>query len=271
MISLLKRALCAALPLALVPAIAAAQTPFAPGPGNYPAIATGLSIPSASASPSFGSPTAVRGRSVLVDAASARLYMMEGNRVVDSMKVIVGKPSAATPELKTALTYTTLNPYWHVPTDIARTLTAPNVLKHGRKYLDERGYEVVSSFRSDARIVDPGTVDWKAVAEGRERVFVRQRPGPANSMGRMKFSLLDGGGIFLHDTPMKELFDQEDRSLSAGCVRLEDAPRFARWLLGDEPVLKSAAAEQQVPLRYMVPITITYLDASAQSQLAMLR
>ena len=267
--NILKRTLCAALALALVPGIAAAETPAETNASKYPAIATGLSIPiGARETRPMRQSTAIRGRSVLIDAAAARLYMLEDGEIVDSMKVIVGKPSAATPELKTALTYATLNPYWHVPTDIARTLTAPNVLKHGTRYLDERGYEVVSSFGRDPEILDPNSVDWKAVAEGREKVFVRQRPGPANSMGRMKFSLLNAGGIFLHDTPMKELFDAEDRSLSAGCVRLEDAPRFARWLLGDEIPVEVSAPEEQIALNRMVPITITY---EAHAQLAALR
>lgn len=268
----LKRTLCAALAIAFVPQVAAAQAPLSPGPSNYPAIATGLAIPGGIGLAARPSQNAAQlKREVLIDAASATLYMMEGGRIVDSMKVIVGKPSAATPELKTTLTYTTLNPYWHVPSDIARTLTAPNVLKHGTGYLTDRGYEVVSSFRSDARLLDPDSIDWRAVAEGRAKVFVRQRPGPANSMGRMKFSLLNAGGIFLHDTPMKELFEKDDRSLSAGCVRLEDAPRFARWLLGDEPQLTSAAPEQHIALKRMVPITITYLDPRAQTQMAALR
>lgn len=247
--------LCATLALALMPAVPAA------------AEAANPTLPSASGT--FAPKAAAR--SVLIDAASARLYMMENGRIVDSMKVIVGKPSAATPELKTSITYATLNPYWHVPVDIARTLTAPNVLKHGTQYLKERGYEVVSTFARDARIVDPHSVDWQAVADGRETVFVRQRPGPANSMGRMKFSLLKADGIFLHDTPMKDLFQQDDRSLSAGCVRLEDADRFARWLLGSDLPLAASSPEQQIALERMVPVTITYLDPGEQTQLAALR
>jgi len=251
--TLVKRALCAALTLALVPA--------APGAAE---VAEGSVIYAPASS-------AVPGRSVLIDASSATLYMLEGGRIVDSMKVIVGKRSAATPELTTSLTYATLNPYWHVPPDIARTLTAPNVLKQGVGYLKARGYEVVDRFGAGAQVVDPKTVDWKAVAEGRERLFVRQRPGPANSMGRMKFSLAAGGGIYLHDTPMKDLFAQENRNLSAGCVRLEDAPRFARWLLGDEMALQASAPELHIALRRQVPITITYLDPQSQTQLASLR
>jgi L,D-transpeptidase YcbB len=255
---LVKRALCAALTVGLMPAAPAAAE--AVGSSASPAVA------SADADARSGAR-----KSVLVDAASAVLYMLEDGQIVDSMKVIVGKDGSATPELKTALIYTTLNPYWHVPTDIARTLTAPNVLEQGTRYLEERGYEVVSSFGSDAEVLDPASVDWQAVAEGHERVFVRQRPGQANSMGEMKFMLASGNGIFLHDTPKKELFEQEQRALSAGCIRLADAPRFARWLLGEEVTVASQAPEQHIALERMVPITITYLDGDDQLELAALR
>jgi hypothetical protein len=75
-----------------------------------------------------GAQIPVRGRFVLVDAASARLYMMEDGRVRDSMKVIVGKPETPTPELKSVLHYETLNPYWHVTPEMAKTIIAPRVL-----------------------------------------------------------------------------------------------------------------------------------------------
>ncbi len=158
-----------------------------------------------------------------------------------------------------------------MPTDIARTLTAPNVLKHGASYLEERGYEVLSRFGSGGRVIDPESVDWQAVADGEAKAYVRQKPGPANSMGEMKFSLAAGGQIYLHDTPRKELFEAADRSLSAGCVRLEDADRFARWLIGDDPSLASDEPEQHVALPGAVPISITYLDQGAQMQLAALQ
>ncbi|MFL6752711.1 MAG: L,D-transpeptidase family protein [Sphingomicrobium sp.] len=209
-----------------------------------------------------------RGRYVLVDAASARLYMIEDGRVRDSMRVIVGKPETPTPALKSVINYETLNPYWHVTPDLAQTLIAPRVLKDGKTYLTERGYEVVSKFGRDAQVLSPDKVDWKAVAAGQAEVYVRQRPGPANSLGQFKFELMDGDGIYLHDTPKKELFAQDERNLSHGCVRLEDAPRFARWLLGKEPVPSSAAPEQLVALAGPVPITIAYLDARAQMQVA---
>jgi len=208
-----------------------------------------------------------RGRYVLVDAASARLFMIEDGRVRDTMRVIVGKPAAATPALRSELNYATINPYWNVPTDLAQTLIAPRVLKDGAVYLTDRGYEIVSSF-ADGKLIPPDSVDWAAVAAGKVTVHVRQRPGAANSMGQMKFSLADGNGIYLHDTPKKELFALAERNLSNGCVRLEDAPRFARWLLGDDPPLASAPPEQHVALPAAVPIAIAYLDAKAQMRVA---
>jgi murein L,D-transpeptidase YcbB/YkuD len=212
----------------------------------------------------------LQGRYVLVDAASARLYMIEDGRVQDSMRVIVGKPDTPTPELKDVINYETLNPYWHVTGDLTRSLIAANVLKLGPSYLTQHGYEVVSGWGPDAHVIPADTVDWKAVAAGNQQIYVRQLPGPANSLGRFKFDLPNGDGIYLHDTPRKELFAQDDRSLSHGCVRLEDAERLARWLLGKDPPVVSAP-EDNILLPKPVPITISYLDSRSQMQLAALR
>jgi len=210
------------------------------------------------------------GRFVLVDASSARLYMIDDGRVEDSMKVIVGKPDTPTPALKDNLSYETLNPYWHVTSDLAKTIIAPRVLQDGNAYLTRQGYEVVSGWGPDARVIPADSIDWKAVAAGQAQILVRQQPGPANSLGHFKFDLPNGDGIYLHDTPKKELFAQDKRDLSHGCVRLEDAARLARFLLGKDPPAVSAP-EENVPLPRPVPITISYLDAGSQLKLAMLQ
>ena len=212
----------------------------------------------------------MHGRYVLVDANSARLYMIEDGRVRDSMKVIVGKPDTPTPKLRDVINYETLNPYWHVTPELAKTVIAPRVLKEGDTYLSHQGYEVLSGWGRDAQVLSPDGVDWKAVAAGTAQVYVRQLPGPANSLGHYKFDLPHGDGIYLHDTPRKELFAQDDRSLSHGCVRLEDAERLAKWLLGKDPP-PAAAPEENVLLPQPVPITISYLDSGSQTKLAALR
>ena len=201
------------------------------------------------------------GRFIMVDAATARLYMYEDGRVMDSMKVIVGKPQYATPMIASRIHYATVNPYWHVPDHLVREMVAPNVVKQGTNYLTARGYEVVSEYSEHAQVLSPSSVDWKAVAAGQATAKIRQLPGATNSMGRVKFSFANGEGIYLHDTPDKALFAQEQRTLSNGCVRLEDAPKLARWLMGSDPSALSARPEQHVRLPMAVPIYITYLTA----------
>jgi len=240
--------------------------------GFYPALGpiAGTIAPQLYVDAVAGAQIPLHGRYVLVDATSARLYMMEDGHVQDSMRVIVGKPETPTPELKSVLNYETLNPYWHVPADLTQKLVAVRVLKDGPSYLTDHGYDVVSGYTTDARVLPASSVDWKAVAAGSAQVYVRQRPGPANSLGHFKFDLPNGDGIYLHDTPKKELFASEERNLSHGCVRLEDAQRLARWLLGKDPPAASVP-EENIPLPRPVPITISYLDPNSRTQLAALQ
>ncbi|NUQ17724.1 MAG: L,D-transpeptidase family protein [Sphingomonas sp.] len=202
---------------------------------------------------------------VMVDAASARLYMIQDGHIVDSMKVVVGKagPHTQTPMMASTIYYATLNPYWHVDGELVRSLIAKNVLQQGLGYLKTHGYQVMPADASDNTLLDPSTVDWHAVADGTRQVRVRQLPGPANSMGRMKFGFPNAYDIYLHDTPSKDLFAQDDRDLSHGCIRLQDAQRLARWMLGRDPEAASNAPEDNVALPTPVPIYVTYLTAQA--------
>ena len=204
------------------------------------------------------------GRYVIVNPPAARLYMYENGQVVDSMRVVAGRPDpiAQTPMMNAFIRYVALNPYWNSPQDIASRKLAPNMLKRGRAYLNEKGYEILSTARDDPRVIDPMSVDWQAVVAGREKVKLRQQPGPANSMGKMKFMFPNTAGIWLHDTPEKEKIEDAARLESNGCVRLEDAPRFARWLFnGRPPRTQGARPEQKVDLPAPVPLYITYLTA----------
>jgi murein L,D-transpeptidase YcbB/YkuD len=205
------------------------------------------------------------GRFVLVDAAGARLWMVDNGQVVDSMKVIVGKPDNQTPMIASVIHYATLNPYWNVPPDMVRSLIARNVLDQGPGYLKAHGYQLLSGFEDDARVLSPNEVDWHAVADGRATIRVRQLPGPGNSMGHLKFGFANDQGVYLHDTPRKELFASDDRDLSHGCIRLEDAERLGRWLLGREPETNSPDPEQHVLLPKPVPVYVTYLTAHVEN------
>jgi murein L,D-transpeptidase YcbB/YkuD len=207
-----------------------------------------------------------RGRYVLVDVGAAKMFMYENGRVVDSMKVIVGKEETATPMMAAQMRYASVNPYWNVPPELVISLIAPNVRKQGFQYLKDRRYEVLADWSDEAAAIDPGTVDWAAVEAGQKVIRVRQLPGAGNSMGKVKYMMPNDFGIYLHDTPHKEVFADENRWISNGCIRLEDAPRFASWLIGGLPQVADPDRPQRVDLQAPVPVYITYLTASATPQ-----
>jgi len=203
-------------------------------------------------------------RYVVVDSGAAITYLFDRDRVADSMRVIVGSPKTKTPMMAVIMRNAKANPYWHVPPELVRSLTAKKVGEQGLSYFNDFHYEVLSDWTTGARPVDPKTINWKAIATGKNppTMLVRQLPGPWNSMGEMKFEMPNDYGIYLHDTPVKELFAKDDRWISNGCVRLEDYRRFATWVFGRAPPLTSAR-EQRIDLPRPVPVYMTYLTVAA--------
>jgi murein L,D-transpeptidase YcbB/YkuD len=205
-------------------------------------------------------------RYVLVDAASARLWMYQDGKPVDSMKVVVGRPDSATPAMAGFIRYATVNPYWNVPPDLVQRTIAKGVLSAGPKWLRQHRYEVLASYDDDAPMLDPAKVDWKAVAQGGPAPYVRQKPGAGNFMGKVKFEFPNPQGIYLHDTPERALLSRDDRQLSNGCVRLEDAERLGKFLLGRSVKKIPPGKEQRIDLPTLVPVYITYLTAVPTTQ-----
>src|SRR5689334_10547991 len=109
------------------------------------------------------------GRYVIVNPPAARLYMYENGQVVDSMRVVAGRPDpiAQTPMMNAFIRYIALNPYWNSPPDLTSKLLAPRVIKGGRAYLNQHGYEVLSDWSDHPHVIDAMSVDWHAVAEGK--------------------------------------------------------------------------------------------------------
>jgi L,D-transpeptidase YcbB len=204
-------------------------------------------------------PAAPGARYVLVDTASARLFMVEDGVIRDSMRVIVGKRDMPTPEMAGLIRYAALNPYWNLPPDLIRK-RARAALRNPGAIAAER-LQVLSDWSDEARVLQPRQVNWAAVAAGRTFVNLRQLPGPQNMMGRVKFMLPNDLGVYLHDTPLRDLFAGADRRQSSGCIRLEDAQRLGRWLFQGAMPRASGAPEQQVDLPEPVPVYITYLTA----------
>jgi L,D-transpeptidase YcbB len=202
-----------------------------------------------------------KGRFLLVDSGSSMLTLYEDGEPVDSMKVITGTRQLPTPLIASVMYYITYNPYWHAPDHLVRKTIAPTYLRQGIRYFKSHGYHVIDEWSSTANVIDPTTIDWKAAAAGTLHLRIRQDPGPLNSMGDLKFPFPNPEDIYLHDTPSKGLFAKENRNLSNGCVRVEDARRLGRWLLGHDPESPGDDAETNVSLPEGMPIYLTYITA----------
>lgn len=204
-------------------------------------------------------------RYIVVDVGAAEAYLFDHDRVVDGMRVVVGSPKTKTPMMAVLLRDAKANPYWNVPPELVRSLTAKRIGEDGLSYLNNFHYEVLSDWTGNGQPVDPKSVNWAAIRTGKQKpaVLVRQLPGPWNSMGKMKFEISNDYGIYLHDTPHKELFGEADRWVSNGCIRLEDYKRFASWVFGAVPQ-PSTSREQTFEVPQPVPVFITYLTASAR-------
>jgi murein L,D-transpeptidase YcbB/YkuD len=190
-------------------------------------------------------------RRIEVNVPDFTVTMMEGDAVVHSARVVVGKPATPTPIFSNVMRYVLINPAWQVPDSIIRKEMLPK-LASDPNYLSRRGYEV------------------KTVGG---RVTVTQRPGEDNALGRIAFMFPNDHSIYLHDTPSQSLFDADMRAFSHGCVRVEDPLRLAELVLGWSEERISAAIggpERTVFLPRPVPIHIEYftefVDESGELQ-----
>jgi len=209
-------------------------------------------------------------RHIIVNIAAFELEVVEDEAVVMSMRVVVGRPFDRTPVLSDTMRYLVLNPYWHVPSNIATTELLPK-LKRDPSYLARYKLRVFPSSRLDAQEVDPATVDWPTITAANFPFLLRQDPGPRNSLGRIKFMFLNKYHVYLHDTPARPLFEETQRDFSHGCIRIQHPIELAVYLLRDDPrwnrdaVLTALddAEDRSVPLPEPMPIHLLYWTAWA--------
>jgi len=198
---------------------------------------------------------------IVVDASSGQLWYYQAGKQAGTMRVVVGAAATQTPMLAGTLQWAILNPYWNIPTYLARQNIAPKILA-GRTLASMR-IEALSDWSDAPRTLAASSIDWTAVAAGQQEVRLRELPGGANSMGRVKFLFPNDEGIYLHDTPNRALFQKSDRHVSNGCIRLENAAQLGRWLLQKPIRTASGEPEQAVPLPVQVPVYLTYITATA--------
>lgn len=209
-------------------------------------------------------------RHIIVDTGSAMILMYDNDKLVGSMRAAVGAKDTQTPMIAALIRYANVNPYWNIPASLQVKLIAPRVLEQGLKYLTDRRDEIFAD-AENSNLIDPATIDWKAVRDGKLILRMRQGPGGGNSMGTIKFMMPNKFGIYLHDTPDKTVFATDERWISNGCIRLQDAPRLAAWLFGAIPKGRDPDVEERVELLEPVPVFVTYLTVEATTDGVMFR
>jgi murein L,D-transpeptidase YcbB/YkuD len=188
----------------------------------------------------------------------------ENFKVALSMNVVVGKAYGHdTPVFGDSMAYVVFRPYWSVPYSIARAEFLPKITRDP-DYLAKKGFEVVDSKQN---VVTSGTVTPEVLEQLRSgKLFIRQTPGPKNSLGLVKFIFPNNYNVYMHDTPEQVFFSKSRRDFSHGCIRLEKPADVAVWVLRNNPgwdmdrvrAAMNGNTTQQVNLARPIPVLIVY-------------
>ncbi|MFN3227366.1 MAG: murein L,D-transpeptidase [Hyphomicrobiales bacterium] len=199
---------------------------------------------------------------VIANVPEYRLWVMREGESIFTTRTVVGQNRHRTAIFSDEMEYMAVNPYWNVPSSIARNEILPRLLQDPG-YAHRGNYEILYN----GQTIDPFAVNWQAAAEqGMPRI--RQRPGARNALGEIKFMFPNQHAIYFHDTPSRGLFGRDQRAFSHGCVRVLDPWAFAEALLTNEPDWDLARArslqgsrERNLILDNHIPVHLTYFTA----------
>ncbi|HMA60862.1 MAG TPA: L,D-transpeptidase family protein [Halanaerobiales bacterium] len=205
---------------------------------------------------------------IFVNIADYKLKVVENNEELFNIKVIVGKRQRSTPVFSDEISYIVLNPYWTVPKKIA-VEDKLQLIKKDINYLAENNYKVLKVSNGNLVEVDYSKIDWQKLNRDNFNYFLRQDPGPNNALGQIKFMFPNKYSVYLHDTPSKELFLEEQRNFSSGCIRLQEPFKLAEYILKknnkwDNVKINEILAtdkEEVIYLAKRIPIHIVYMTA----------
>ncbi len=201
---------------------------------------------------------------ILVNIAGYEVRRITGGETREVMRVVVGKPYHQTPVFSKKMTYVEINPYWNVPRSIAVNEELAK-LQSNPGALAAKGFEAVLNDNA----VPVTTVDWRRYSKSNFPYRLRQRPGPSNALGQVKFMFPNRFNVYMHDTPAKSLFGRSERAFSHGCIRLARPIDMAEQVLAQvegwdrqriEQVLASGE-RTVVTLQKPIDVHITYSTA----------
>ena len=210
-------------------------------------------------------PVVLHAAPIVANVPEFRLRAYDENfKITLTMNVVVGKAyDHDTPVFRDTMEYVVFRPYWNVPYSIAKAEMLPRIARDPN-YLATKGFQVVDSRQ---QVVTSGAVTDDVLAQLRAgKLFIRQNPGPKNSLGLVKFIFPNNYNIYMHDTPEQEFFSRTRRDFSHGCIRLERPADLAVWVLRDNPgwdmtrirAAMNGGSNQQVNLTHPIPVLIVY-------------
>ncbi|MBN9344603.1 MAG: L,D-transpeptidase family protein, partial [Devosia sp.] len=195
---------------------------------------------------------------VQVNIPEFTLWIKRDGETVHSTRVVVGTPKNQTPIFSDNIRHIVVNPYWNVPPSIAAGEIKPHLIANPY-YLDSQNMEMLSG----GKVINAAAIDWTTT--NINSFSIRQKPGPGNALGKVKFLFPNSHNIYLHDTPSKSLFSRAFRAYSHGCVRVQNPMEFAGALLATNPQLTQASIEalegpkeKWVNLENHIPVHLMY-------------
>jgi murein L,D-transpeptidase YcbB/YkuD len=206
-------------------------------------------------------------RHIRVNVPRFYVEAYENNRPVLSIRAIVGKEGDETPIFSESMTHVVFSPYWNIPPTIVADETLP-AAERDPEYLSRNNIELVRVSGGETEVIDPADIDWTD-EETMKGVAFRQRPGSENALGFVKFMFPNPFNVYIHDTPADGLFQRLGRTLSHGCIRIEDPVGFAAYVLRDQPqwtrdaIMEAmhAGTEKHIRLSAPIPVHIVYFTA----------
>jgi murein L,D-transpeptidase YcbB/YkuD len=179
-------------------------------------------------------PRNIGNRYLIVNIADFKLWVTENRRRVLDMRVVVGRPYRRTPVFSAKMTFMVINPYWNIPQSLAIKDVLPKIQKNIH-YIEQQKIKIFKDWSENAVEIDPETIAWNKIDPENFTYKLRQEPGPRNVLGRMKFIFPNKFAVYLHDTPNRSLFKENNRDFSSGCIRVEEPISLAVYLLQDDP------------------------------------
>jgi L,D-transpeptidase YcbB len=211
----------------------------------------------------------IEDRYVLVNPPAFQLEAVERHEVQQRHRVIAGRVERQTPIVKASIRALNFFPYWRVPDSVATLDLIPKMQKEPEYIAREKIRVIARDFNGPE--LDQANVDWKTATA--TQIKFRQDPGPQNALGLMRIDMPNSEGVYMHDTPMKQLFQQRARAFSAGCVRVQDVFKLGEWIakkeLGwEQPGRIEGIIEGGQPLdltlTHQIPVYFTYITAWAE-------